>query len=380
MGKPIFCTPNYLKPNVLFKPIIGGGNWDSNNWLDNLQDKYFINKSISNDAEVESTKMEIDLQVMRDIKCVVIPNGNPDNDGRVRVRISNTVAWSDVTVNGLQYQGATTLNITAGPTDITVSEGEIFIIDKDTQIYKVVVGTSLSATTSGSITIERSGDDGVGLAKNALDDEIITCHSGDYVDDLRADTDWTDYRKVIYGLTDPWGSATIWLGKETEENLATLNLPSPFIHIFDNIILGRYVRIELDNSEIDDGFVSLDDCYVTSAFIPSTGISWGSVMGVESNTTSESSAGGVEAFDIEKSNRYIDMSLPGLTVTESVTNIFDMQRKLDTHSDFFFIFDSDDTILMTRRAFAARFEKMGGQQFVTRDWVDNKMRIKEKLG
>ena len=56
-----------------------------------------------------------------------------------------------------------------------------------------------------------------------------------------------------------------------------------------------------------------------------------------------------------------------------------MQRKLDISEDFFFIFDSDDTILSTRRSFVARFEELGGNQFVAYDWVDAQIRIREKL-
>jgi len=62
-----------------------------------------------------------------------------------------------------------------------------------------------------------------------------------------------------------------------------------------------------------------------------------------------------------------------------MTSVFDMQRKLDISEDFFFIFDSDDTILSTRRSFVARFEELGGNQFVAYDWVDAQIRIREKL-
>jgi hypothetical protein len=379
MGSPLFCTPNYLK-STYFTPIIGGGDWDVNNWLDKIADKYFINKAISTDATTASTQFQVDLAVMRDVKAFIIPNSNIDNDGLIRVRASNTVAWTNVTVNGVNALNATTLNVTAGATDATIAAKELFKIAGDTQLYEVVTGATITAGNNDSITIQRTGDSGTGLAAATTGSEAITCHSGDYTNDLRADTTQVDYRAVIYGLTDPFGSPTIWLGKETEENINTLNLPNPFIYVFSNIVLARYWKVEIDNTTNSDNYVSIDDCFIASGFIPATGIGLGAVMGIKSNSTSEKSAGGVETFDSELSGRYIDMDIPGLSVDESLTNIFDMQRKLDVSDDFFFIFDVDDTILKTRRSFVARFEQLGGQRFVAYDWVDSKMRIKEKLG
>ncbi len=374
----IFGTPNHLKATY-FAPVIGGGDWDTNNWLTNLQNKFFINKAISTDATAASSKFDVDLAVSRDVKVFAIPNSNVSANGKIRVRASNTIAWANVTVNGVNALNATTLNITAGATDVTIAADEIFKIAGDTQLYKVATGATITSGNNGSITLERSGDSGTGLAVATTGSEAITCHSGDYTNDLRADTTLTDYRKIIYGFTDPWGSPTIWIGKETEENIATLGLPNQFQYIFSTVVLARYWRVEVEDTTNSDGYISIDDCHISSAFIPSTGISLGSVMGVNSNSTRESSAGGVDVFDTEKSGRYVDMTLPGLTVDESMTSVFDMQRKLDISEDFFFIFDSDDTILSTRRSFVARFEELGGNQFVAYDWVDAQIRIREKL-
>ena len=66
MGNPIFCSPNYLK-STFFTPIIGGGDWTVADWLDNIQDKYFINKAISTNATLASSKFDFDIAVFRDV-------------------------------------------------------------------------------------------------------------------------------------------------------------------------------------------------------------------------------------------------------------------------------------------------------------------------
>jgi len=556
----IFGTPNYFK-STYFTPVFGGGDWDVNNWLTNLSNKYFINKAISTDAATASTKFEVDLAVLRDIKMIGLPNSNVSAAGKIRILASSQPAWSNITVNGVNAINATTLNVQiASGNNAVIRSGDLFKIAGDTQLYqstsqlslgenqftysedltdsdwdtsfasvsatlfdnpfgeqtanKLIEDTSTAnhqirqdftiandtivnisifvkaaershfrielrdktntdrnvwfdlvngvvssedtgangdiialengwyrcsmaigigagvtdprvrfimadslnggsylgdgssgiylwgaqlttgsvnlidyvKTTStaldsdtGSITIQRTGDSGTGLTAATTGSEVITTHSGDYVQNLEVDTGLVDYRKVIYGFSDPWGSPTIWLGKETEENIATLNLPNPYVKIFDNIVLARFWKFEIEDSTNTDGFISIDDLHISSAFIPSTGISFGAVMGINSNSTSEESAGGVEAFDRENSGRYVEMEIGGLSVDEALTNVFDMQRKLDIDEDFYFVFDSDDTILSTRRSFVARFEQFNGQRFTHFDWVDSQFKIKEKL-
>ena len=380
MGQPLFCTPNYLK-STFFTPVLGGGNWDPDNWLDFIQDKFFIRQAISTDATVDSTKFQVDLGVTRDIKTFVIPDSNIDQDGKIRIKGSSTIKWQGVAVNGAKLVGSSLLDIISNDVAVTIEAGDLFTIAGHTVTYEVVTGVSLGIGGTGSIGIRQTRQKGLGLEIATTGSEEITCHTGDYTGgNLLIDTDFVDYQKVIYGLIDPWGAPTIWTGKETEENFATLDLPNQFFFIFDEIILGRYWEIEIDNPTNDDGFISIVDCFLASAYIPSTGIGLGAVQGLNSNTTRESSAGGVDVFDIERSGRFLDITLPGVPIEEAVISVYDAQKRLDIHDDFFFIFDDEDLIIANRRSFVARFQELSQQQFQFYDWTNTRMRIVEKIG
>ena len=528
MGSPIFCTPNHLK-STYFTTVIGGGDWDLNNWLTNLKDKYAINRAISNTLVKADTTFDGDLGVVRDLKAVIIPDSNLDNDAKARVQLSNSPAWNGVKVSGVNALNATTLNLSS-TTQSNIQAGEIFHIANDSQLYmatsdlglgenkfkwskdmtnavwlyslagtvmnvssgklapdgnytavelewvaggtglfrqdslpsivngstynygiyiKIVAitrssgtetlkmdigngasvtltdddtplgvwspiskdliagvnswadieaGTNVSyykihvwhpklttgsgekeyvstgaavAATTGSITIERSGASGTGLAVATVGNEAITCRSGAFFTDNVFDGEWEDYRPVIYDHTDPWGSPKIWIGKETEENRTTANLPNPYIKILPTVKLARYFRISLDNTTNPDGYLYLTDLIVSSGYVPSTGVGLGAVLTPVSNTSSEESAGGVKVFQVEKQGRFLDMKIPDLSVDEALINLY---------TDFFFIMDDEDTKNMIRTSFLGYFEELGGHQFVDHNWVDTTIRIQEKLG
>lgn len=364
MGDCLLCTPNYVK-TTFFPVRIGGGSFSSQGPLTNLMNKFFINKAISNDTLTTSTRFHVDLGAERDIKFFGIPNSNISKLGQVRVRASNTVKWSGITVTGIN--SGTSINVSDSS---LIDEGDVITIAGDTTTYTVTAITSpTSIMVNYSLTVATVGS------------ELITCHCGDYTTGTIYDSGEFDYFGEVYapGVL-LWGRPGVWDGKETDENLATLNLPKPTWLIFPNFVVAQYWFIEVSDTSNINGYISLDDLFLASGFTPLYNMSYGAVMGLRSNTTSESSKGGVEIFDEQKSGRYVVFTLESISVDDAFVNLFDMQRQLDISQDLYFIFDQDDTDLMTRRSFVARFETLSELNFATFGLIDiNSIKLKEKL-
>lgn len=572
MGNPLLGQPNYIK-STFVTTILGGGNWELASPLANLKDKFFINNSISDDATVAKTQLDIDFVFQRDIKLFAIYNSNISKSGQVKLRGADRSAFEGVLVDGVNAMNATTLNVKKTSGNATIRPGDIFKIAGDTTLYKVTgssnlglgdnllietndltdvawtkIGSSITngilapdgnndafalvedgttgehsvdqvittgftagaihtftvyikagtsgtrgvqielrdkdgaspetllsrvlidpsdatnftidtgtmvnitdagegylkvaisemlstpitqvrclvgltetvlsttdsftgdttsnvivafpslrddlsaddwsetgataAVTSGSITLERTGvdeDTGTGLTSGTSGDEAITSHSGDFIDHEVDNSGTQDYFKVIFDLTLPWGSPGIWDGKETDENIATLDLPSSFTYILNTTAIGQYWRLEITDPANTDGFISIDDMFLGSAFSPEKGAAFGSVQTLNTNSSSAKSAGGVVVFNEEPSGRSIDVIFRHMTVTESFTNIFDMQRRLDIFDDLYFIMDSEDTVLAQRRSFPGRFVELSGINYDFFNGNSVQLRIEEKL-
>lgn len=555
MGNPILGTPNFIK-STFNTVVIGAGDWDTDSPLTNLRDPFYINNTISASKSKEDTRLQIDMGSNRDIKLFSIPNSDVSKPGLIRVQGAALIAWSNVTVDGVNIINATTLNIDAsGQANINIDD--IFTIASDTQVYQTtsalglgenlftrseeindadwtktnvtigntqeapdgevsaekvleivtsgvhsieqavsitsgtnytvsffveangrtkfsidgadagigagnnaafdltavsvvdtgntastitnVFGTwfrcttrftavasvstiftlliaddggstsyvgditkglniwggqivagnnaldyvktgSSTATVSGSITIERVDSDGVGLAIATTGSEVIITNSGNYALGKIADTGFNDYFPILFPIgSDVWGGPTVWDGKVTDEDLATLNLPRSFVFIFDIIVLGRYWKVEIDDETRVDDFVTIDAMYLASGFQPAKGMAFGSVQGLRSNSTKERSAGGIKITNEEPSERFVTANFINLTVDEGFVNIFDTQRQLDIGEPFFWVTDDADTTLMTRRAFDSEFENLDELAYTFFNNMEISLRIEEKL-
>lgn len=372
MGKCLLATPNYIKSRF-YPTVMGGGNWSVSGPLDNLKGKFFINAAISETAMASDTQMHVHFGAERDVKVVAIQNSDITKAaGRMVVRASNAPAWTGRTVTGAHLVGASTLyvNDTTG-----IMAGEVLTIAGDSTVYDIT-------TVSGPTTLEiRNTTDKTGLLHTTAGDEAITCHSGKYggVEEVY-NSGIRDYYGVVYppGILT-WGSPGLWDGKETDENLFELDLPRPFVHILPNPVTAAYWHIAVTDEANPNGGVTLDALHITAGYSPIYNMEYGAVQGLTSNTTKEESAGGAEIFGEEASGRYVDFMLKNGTVNDAFVNIFDLQRRLDIHDDLFFIYDVDDTALMTRRAFVGRLEDLSELGHAAFDSVDAHFRIKEKL-
>lgn len=236
-----------------------------------------------------------------------------------------------------------------------------------------------AATTSGTITIVRAAVAGTGLVVAVSGGEVLTAHCGNFLKSTLFDTGVQNYYPVVYeDGTLSWGEGGLWDGRETEQTLEAFNRPRQWVYVLTDSTLVQYQLVQFfDASNADP--IAIDKIYMTSVYRPTNNMDYNAVFGIQSNTTSESSAGGVEVYQSEQAQRYCEFTLSNITVEEAFTNIFDLQTQLDISEDFFYIFDEDDDLLLSRRSFPANFEGLGGIRSTFYNVTGSTHRVKEKL-
>jgi len=379
MGNILIGLPNWIKQESVFDVKFGSGNWESTDPLINLQGKFFFDKAISQGVTLPDTKMDIDLDLQRDTKMVVVTNSNVTKIAKIKIRGAIDPAWTGVVVNGVNSSGATTLNVTEGAATIAV--GECFSIAGDTDTNGDLTIYNVTSVAAGVLGIENTFD-GAGLLNATVGAEVMTTHSGDFVtgSSLVFDTGLVDYiGKTVEVGVRVWGQPGVWDGKPGDEEFAELGFPKPFIHILTAFEFIQYVRIEIDDTTNAASGIEVDGLYVASAYRPTNNLSFGATVGLKSNTTSENSAGGVEVFNTEESQRFVNGKLENVSISEAWANQFDRQRQFDISDDFFFIFDEDAEELLTRQSFPARYVNLNPLEYNFFNVIDTAIQVLEKL-
>jgi len=242
-------------------------------------------------------------------------------------------------------------------------------------------GASIVVDSAGDITIERADSVTAGLAVATVGAEVVTCRSGDFITSKTFTSGLIDYAPVVSEVGDDlWGQAGVWDGKESPETSFETNMPNQFLHINDAVRYGQYFRCTIRDTNNDDGFVSINGLYVTSAYQPTRNMSFGAELGTASNSTVEKSAGGVTASNEEVGRRFLTFTLDNIPLQEAWTNSFDLNRQLDITESFYVIYDPDATTLLSRQSFPAQFVTLGGNRATFFDRNAVRYRIEEKLG
>lgn len=359
MGKMLICAPNFVD-DTYFGPIFGGGSWNTSYPLSNLNAEFFTEETRSVGATTAATTFQIDFKTPRQVEFIGIPDSNISPSGRIRLLGTNTVAWTGVTVNGVNSSGATSLSVATSTSAIDFLEGEIFTIAGDTTTYQITADVSIGSSSTGSLAIKRVDSSATGLATATTGGEVITCRSGDFADP-DFDTTSSTYYPTLYPVTQtqlPWGDIRLWTGTYSNEDFVTLNFPRQYVKVLDQTYNIRYLKVEITDTGNTDGYVSIASIYVAPVYRPTYNMDYNLSFGLRSNTTRESSPGGADVFDRERPQRYINFSLSQIPVQEAFATQFDVDQQLDITGNLFFVYDEDDTTLLFRRSFAGRFENL----------------------
>jgi len=377
-----FGFPNFLDVSFtgsgITEVIIGGGDWLDTRPLTNLLDPLLKNQARSASLVPGDLTFEVDLGAGRDVKINFIPDSNMSNTAQIRLEASNTIAWANVIVDGVNSIGATTLNIASGATAATIVTGQIFKIAGDDTVYTVVTGDTLTASDTGAITLKRSNIAGTGLVVGTTGGEAITSHSGDYSGGL-LDTGFNDSIPVIYEFgTLEFGHPSFFDGKPTAED--RLRLKIPFRDVQGETILAAYWRYSITDADNLDGFVEIPRLHICRGYLPTKGIRYGSAIKRTSTTSRRTTPGGTDFHTKNPNRRSWQITIQNLPENEAISRWFDIQDEADIDVQGVFIKNIDTNILSHATDFLFRFEKLDPIAFPFFDTGDIIGELREVTG
>lgn len=377
MAEPLFAYPNYLD-TTFYNVVLGGGDWELP--LSNLQDEAIKSAQAQSRTDANAdTRFHVDLGGLRGSRFWGFPFHNMSLNSTYRIRASATPKFVNATVASNASAAATTFSLQAGSTNVVLAAGDILSFAGHDTIYQVTAGVTITATNTGTVAIKQdSVSPAVGLTDNIVSTEVIRCHTGDYTGALALYDSGSTPAEVFETIYE-WGSIdsthpSWFTGKATEEQRR--NLPFPLFEVIP-FIVAQYWYFEFFDSSNSDGYVRLPRLFLAPGYQSSRGIDYGAQHNFITDTRVDTTLGGRRVYGVEPVARTIPLSLSHLPVGEAMNNVFDMQREIGIHKQFFFVFDPDDTALKHRRSFLATMEKLAGLEYPYYNAQGTTMEIRE---
>jgi hypothetical protein len=175
--------------------------------------------------------------------------------------------------------------------------------------------------------------------------------------DALYDSGWLEGWGRIYAFGSlPWGSPNWWDGKMLES--ARKSYPGMLVDLIPELVVGRYLRIEIADEANADGYVELGRLYVGGLWSPQINASYGASTQWNTATTSDQAIDGTEYFDRREGLRSSSFNIDHLTNAEAFGQLFEMQRTLGTDKQVLFMMDPDDSENFLRTSYLGTFKSL----------------------
>lgn len=406
MGNAILGGENLI--DLDFYPVvITRGGWVSTLGRENLKNPLFVEKTRSLTSSPSDTQFEIDFSVTRDIKIASIPRHTIYVSGAVRYRYTDTQKFvdEDLLVNGAHIVGLSSVSLSApsgsggggggtalvetgddalvetGTGDVLTEEAvdgvlielnDWFTIEGDPTAYRCTATTFIPAGTSASVPIDPV------LAAPKIGGEQITCRSGDYTTPVRDSGVKEVFADTIAWGSVPYGSPSFFTGDISEEKAARTKMPSIDV-VPGESIAARYVLVEIFDEDNPDEHTDLMRFYISSGWQPSINIAYGLKKGRISNTTSLSTRGGAEFFDVRPNQRRVGFTINNLPFDEAMYYVDDIHEFVDVHKQIFFVLDPDDLSNLHRNSFLCRLQQIDDYDYPYYRSINAPFNLKEVI-
>jgi hypothetical protein len=172
-----------------------------------------------------------------------------------------------------------------------------------------------------------------------------------------------------------WEDANFWTGQILAEDI--IGFTWTLSHLLPTAVFAQYWRVEFFDTTNSDGYVQIGRLFIAGEWQPVTNMTYGASLGYEDRTVVEISLGGAEYFDEREPYRVATFSLENMDISEGMSRAFDIQLRLGTKGEVFFIFDTDDTLHSLRRTFLGRLENLGNVEFNLPNRTRSSFKIKE---
>lgn len=172
------------------------------------------------------------------------------------------------------------------------------------------------------------------------------------------DSGWVSAYPEIYpfGILS-FGDPGFWDGKLAEaERVAGYR--QDFIIILPAVTLGRYVRVEVDDTANPDTYVQFGGFFVAPGHVRTVNMAVGATLGWTTGTVATEMPGGSRHFLVRPQRRALAFSYPAMSPDEALVKPFDFIGEYGTDQRFYFVFDPDDTYHLSRRSLPATLKEL----------------------
>jgi hypothetical protein len=193
------------------------------------------------------------------------------------------------------------------------------------------------------------------------------------------DTGTLDVWPIVYPFGSlPFHHPSFWDGK-IEPEVAAGGYPMPIVHVADVAQVAQYWKFEFDDTSNADGYVELSRLVLAPGWQPPVNMQYGAQLGWETDTTFETSLGGVRFHTRRDGRRVARFVLRNIPEDDAMVWPFEMMRELGVDGQVMFVFNPTDTAHLARRSFLATLRRLSPLEFVSFDNMQIAFELEEVL-
>lgn len=183
------------------------------------------------------------------------------------------------------------------------------------------------------------------------------------------DSGWVTAYSVIYPVDILlWGFPGLWDGKLSEtDRLAGYR--QDFTIVVPAATMGRYVRVEVDDTTNSAGYVDFGGLWVGPGYPPSVNFSTGVTLGWMTGTSMSEMPGGRRFFLTRPERRTINFRLEVTPSDEAMCYLFEISRRHGIDERFFFLYNPADMDHLHRRSFPATLRELSPLEEPYWEWM-----------
>lgn len=362
----VVAGPDYLT-ETYYDVVLSGGCYVSSAPIENLADELLSQLAITMSAGVSATVADVDLGALRSISFVGVPDSNVSRQGRVQLIVSDTPAFSGLTAGAAIASGASTITVRAGNAT-TLHVGDIFSIagDKDStgklRKYAVQNATTLASGQTCQIGI------GTTAASSFASGVALTCHTGDFSTAVASNVymgSYEDWWPVVYDVDSLSWPLKSWDGKLPDDEAQ--DFPKQWFHVFNTPVIGRYIRLNIQDTANTDGNVQLARLFASGGWYGDVYLELGATLGWDTTTTTTKSRSNAKFASVGAQYRRVVFKVPNVQVDKALQAAADMVKRVGTHRQVYMVIDKDDGANRHRVCFIGRLSRLDPQEFANFD-------------
>lgn len=173
------------------------------------------------------------------------------------------------------------------------------------------------------------------------------------------------------------GTITVWPAGLDADQLAHMNIG--FVVVPTAAQTYRYWLFEVVDTGNAAGYVELGRVVLAGGYQPSLNMIYGAKLGWSSSTTAEETDGGAMLYNEKRRRREAAFTISELPDSEAFATVFDIQGRLGTSGQFFWVGDLTDTTLMFRRSFLAVMRELSPLEYANYNANTAAFGVREEL-